>query len=106
MEICSQPLSDRAAKYYQLEELTHPTDQFAEPLREWVNPSFQPRVLPSYPLIQLLADRYSPLRSHDGVCTDHGLFVGGCGLNGDYCTTVEATLDNVGSSADITLIPE
>ncbi|EIM83159.1 uncharacterized protein STEHIDRAFT_141346 [Stereum hirsutum FP-91666 SS1] len=36
------------------------------------------------------------------------LQTGGCGLNGDYCTTVETTLKNgVGaSSTDITLIPD
>ncbi|KAE9395181.1 hypothetical protein BT96DRAFT_885841 [Gymnopus androsaceus JB14] len=34
------------------------------------------------------------------------LQTGGCGLNGDFCTTVETTLINGGSATDITLVPD
>ncbi|KAJ7077543.1 glycopeptide [Mycena belliarum] len=33
------------------------------------------------------------------------LQTGGCGFNGESCTLVELTLDNRGSSADLSLIP-
>ncbi|KAH9931887.1 uncharacterized protein B0H18DRAFT_988442 [Fomitopsis serialis] len=33
------------------------------------------------------------------------LYAGNCGQNGEECTLVEATLENAGSAADISLIP-
>ncbi|KZT66165.1 hypothetical protein DAEQUDRAFT_746718 [Daedalea quercina L-15889] len=43
--------------------------------------------------------------STGGAWTSSGSALGGCGDNGEYCTLVEATLENGGSAADISLIP-
>ncbi|KAF9073135.1 glycopeptide [Rhodocollybia butyracea] len=67
----------------------------------------------------MLISQTGQVLSKGGSYTSNGPIVGalaylqtgGCGLNGDFCTTVETTLKNptspgAGSSSDVTLIPD
>ncbi|KAF9061328.1 hypothetical protein BDP27DRAFT_1488625 [Rhodocollybia butyracea] len=62
----------------------------------------------------MLISQTGQVLSTGGSFTSNGpsyLQTGGCGLNGDFCTTVETTLVNptsagAGSATDVTLIPD